>query len=76
MTGKFSKKGRNPQLVDNWLDSIDLYRKSVAYDETCLFRAISEQVSHSHIRKVIPTSVLLYSCLIAKYTMNVYAMNA
>lgn len=76
MTGKFSKKGRNPQLVDNWLDSIDLYRKSVAYDETCLFRAISEQVSHSHIRKSTYKCFALYSCLIAKYTMNVYVKNA
>jgi hypothetical protein len=40
-----SKKGRNPAAVDNWLDSIGLYRKNVAYDETCLFRAVSEQVS-------------------------------
>lgn len=40
-----SRKSRNPAAVDNWLDSMGLYRKNVAYDETCLFRAISEQVS-------------------------------
>lgn len=40
-----SKKGRNPQAVDRWLDSIGYYRKNVAYDETSLFRAASEQVS-------------------------------
>jgi len=51
-----SKKGRNPGLVDNWLDNLDLYRKNVAYDETCLFRAVSEQlfncqVFHERVRK-------------------------
>ncbi|KAL1491724.1 hypothetical protein ABEB36_012279 [Hypothenemus hampei] len=56
MTGKMLKKRRNPQVVDNWLDSLELYRKSVAHDETCLFRAVSEQlfdcqVFHERVRK-------------------------
>nr|CAH7768644.1 unnamed protein product [Callosobruchus chinensis] len=41
---KVLKKGRNPGAADSWLDSLGLYRKNVAYDETCLFRAVSEQV--------------------------------
>ncbi|VEN52028.1 unnamed protein product [Callosobruchus maculatus] len=41
---KISKKGRNPGAADSWLESLGLYRKNVAYDETCLFRAVSEQV--------------------------------
>lgn len=41
---KITKRGRNPGAVDSWLDIIGLYRKNVAYDETCLFRAVSEQV--------------------------------
>ncbi|XP_044257856.1 putative bifunctional UDP-N-acetylglucosamine transferase and deubiquitinase ALG13 [Tribolium madens] len=50
------KKGKNPAAVDNWLDSIGLYRKNVAYDETCLFRAVSEQlfqcqIYHERVRK-------------------------
>ncbi|KAG5891944.1 hypothetical protein JTB14_002220 [Gonioctena quinquepunctata] len=53
---KNTKKGRNPGAVDCWLDSIGLYRKNVAYDETCLFRAICEQifggqVYHERVRK-------------------------
>ncbi|KAJ8975252.1 hypothetical protein NQ317_012468 [Molorchus minor] len=44
MSSKILKKGRNPGAVDNWLDSLGLYRKNVAYDETCLFRAVSEQL--------------------------------
>lgn len=42
---KLVKKGRNPASVDNWLDALGLYRKNIAYDETCLFRAASEQVN-------------------------------
>lgn len=41
---KITKRGRNPGAVDSWLDTLGLYRKNVAYDETCLFRAVSEQV--------------------------------
>ncbi|CAH1173506.1 unnamed protein product [Phaedon cochleariae] len=53
---KISKKGRNPGAVDNWLDTLGLYRKNVAYDETCLFRAVSEQLFdcqfyHERVRK-------------------------
>lgn len=44
MTGKISRKGKNPGPVDSWLDSLGYYRKNVAYDETCLFRAVAEQV--------------------------------
>lgn len=40
------KKGKNLAEVDNWLDTLGYYRKNVAYDETCLFRAVSEQVSY------------------------------
>ncbi|XP_023014868.1 uncharacterized protein [Leptinotarsa decemlineata] len=53
---KIAKKGRNPGAVDGWLDSLGLYRKNIAYDETCLFRAICEQVFggqvyHERVRK-------------------------
>ncbi|XP_030751625.1 uncharacterized protein LOC115879113 isoform X2 [Sitophilus oryzae] len=56
MAGKPSKKGRNPGVVDNWLDNLELYRKNVAYDETCLFRAVSEQlfecqIFHERVRR-------------------------
>lgn len=44
MLGKTTKKARNLTEVDNWLDNLGYYRKNVAYDETCLFRAVSEQV--------------------------------
>ncbi|KAK9881067.1 hypothetical protein WA026_014412 [Henosepilachna vigintioctopunctata] len=55
MTQKLSKKGRNPGVVDNWLEALGYYRKNVAYDETCLFRAVSEQlfsiqIYHERIR--------------------------
>lgn len=43
MMGKY-KKSKNPSEIDSWLDTMGYYRKNVAYDETCLFRAISEQV--------------------------------
>ncbi|CAG9832938.1 unnamed protein product [Diabrotica balteata] len=50
------KRGKNPGAVDQWLDTLGLYRKNVAYDETCLFRAISEQlhdcqVHHERVRR-------------------------
>ncbi|KAF2904833.1 hypothetical protein ILUMI_01339 [Ignelater luminosus] len=53
---KFSKRGRNPGAADFWLESLGYYRKNVAYDETCLFRAVSEQlfatqINHEEIRK-------------------------
>ncbi|KYB29260.1 putative bifunctional UDP-N-acetylglucosamine transferase and deubiquitinase ALG13 isoform X2 [Tribolium castaneum] len=56
MSSSNKKKGKNPAAVDNWLDSIGLYRKNVAYDETCLFRAVSEQlfqcqIYHERVRK-------------------------
>lgn len=31
--------------MDEYLKSLDLYRKSIAKDGSCLFRAVSEQVS-------------------------------
>lgn len=43
MMGKY-KKSKNPSEIDSWLETIGYYRKNVAYDETCLFRAVSEQV--------------------------------
>jgi len=49
MTSKFSKRGKNPGAVDTWLDSLGYYRKNVAYDETCLFRAIAEQLFYSQL---------------------------
>ncbi|XP_018327502.1 protein ovarian tumor locus-like isoform X2 [Agrilus planipennis] len=56
MSFKFGKKGKNPGAVDNWLDTLGYYRKNIAYDETCLFRAVSEQLYfsqmyHERIRK-------------------------
>ncbi|XP_056644408.1 protein ovarian tumor locus-like isoform X2 [Diorhabda sublineata] len=53
---KIGKKGKNPTAVDFWLDTLGLYRKNVAYDETCLFRAISEQlfdcqIYHERVRR-------------------------
>lgn len=50
MFSKLSRKGKNLTDVDNWLDILGYYRKNVAYDETCLFRAISEQVSKNIIK--------------------------
>ncbi|KAH1022295.1 hypothetical protein HUJ04_011717 [Dendroctonus ponderosae] len=44
-----SRKIRNPQNIDKWLEGLDLYRKSIAYDETCLFRAVSEQLFECQI---------------------------
>lgn len=44
MASKQSKKGKNPHIVDAWLDKLGYYRKNIAFDETCLFRAIAEQV--------------------------------
>ncbi|XP_044756221.1 uncharacterized protein LOC123314884 isoform X2 [Coccinella septempunctata] len=49
MAQKLSKKGRNPGAVDNWLEALGYYRKNVAYDETCLFRAVSEQLFNIQI---------------------------
>lgn len=46
MGSRFPKKSRVPGGVDSWLDSLGYYRKNVAYDETCLFRAASEQVQY------------------------------
>ncbi|CAH0552570.1 unnamed protein product [Brassicogethes aeneus] len=56
MVTKIPKKGKNPGSVDSWLDTLGFYRKNVAYDETCLFRAVSEQlfdcqVYHERVRK-------------------------
>ncbi|KAJ8945841.1 hypothetical protein NQ318_009582 [Aromia moschata] len=56
MASKLTKKGKNPGAVDNWLDTLGLYRKNVAYDETCLFRAVSEQlfdcqIYHERVRR-------------------------
>lgn len=45
MFTKATRKGKNLAELDNWLDILGYYRKNVAYDETCLFRAVSEQVS-------------------------------
>lgn len=44
MAGKPLKKGKNPGAVDAWLDTLGYYRKNIAFDETCLFRATAEQV--------------------------------
>ncbi|XP_065169785.1 protein ovarian tumor locus-like isoform X2 [Atheta coriaria] len=45
----FTRKGRNPGPVDEWLETLGYYRKNVAYDETCLFRSISEQLFSSQL---------------------------
>ncbi|GJQ74236.1 hypothetical protein Trydic_g19142 [Trypoxylus dichotomus] len=55
---KHTRKGKNPGPVDAWLDTLGYYRKNVAYDETCLFRALSEQmfscqIFHERCRKEI-----------------------
>ncbi|KAI4458993.1 otu domain containing protein [Holotrichia oblita] len=57
---KHTRKGKNLGPVDAWLDTLGYYRKNVAYDETCLFRAISEQlfscqIHHERCRKEIVT---------------------
>ncbi|KAB0801768.1 hypothetical protein PPYR_03954 [Photinus pyralis] len=49
MANKFSKRGKNPGAIDSWLDSLGFYRKNVAYDETCLFRAVAEQLFTSQL---------------------------
>lgn len=44
MTHKQSKKGKIPAVIDTWLDTLGYFRKNIAFDETCLFRAVAEQV--------------------------------
>lgn len=44
MANKFNKRGKLPRMIDSWLDSLGFYRKNIAYDETCLFRTVAEQV--------------------------------
>ena len=34
--------------LDEWLESKGLYRKQIARDGSCLFRAVSEHVSIGH----------------------------
>lgn len=48
MMGKY-KRSKNPSEIDSWLDTMGYYRKNVAYDETCLFRAVSEQVPSNFV---------------------------
>lgn len=60
MAQKLSKKGRNPGAVDNWLEALGYYRKNVAYDETCLFRAVSEQVINSEFYRQVSNIFPLY----------------
>lgn len=59
------RKGKNLSEIDNWLDSLGYYRKNVAYDETCLFRAVSEQVSYikrsKHFLKLIKLKGIFYN---------------
>lgn len=70
MAGKPSKKGRNPGVVDKWLDDLQLYRKNVAYDETCLFRAVSEQVNSNTNNSASCIIKLFLSYLSVRYFMN------
>lgn len=44
MASKLSKKGKNPNVIDAWLAALGYFRKNIAFDETCLFRAVAEQV--------------------------------
>lgn len=63
MGSRLLKKGRNPGVADNWLDSLGLYRKNVAFDETCLFRATSEQVNLTNfIIQIYLYIIQIYDC--------------
>lgn len=78
MMGKY-KKSKNPSEIDAWLDTLGYYRKNVAYDETCLFRAISEQVgSNSYIQMFLHCTYQLLSlcrCFILKFSMKKFVGN-
>lgn len=74
MFNKITRKGKNLAEVDNWLEVLGYYRKNVAYDETCLFRAVSEQVSQ--IFKFCPkNNVIFHSYLLAKSIMKEFEKN-
>lgn len=49
------RRGKNE--IDSWLDSMGYYRKNIAYDETCLFRAAAEQVKWRRKRRELFTFV-------------------
>lgn len=59
---------KNPGEIDAWLETMGYYRKNVAYDETCLFRAISEQVDTTLEQVVVVADVFLlfHSCIVRK----------
>lgn len=40
-------RGRDP--MDHWLDSKGFYRKHIARDGSCLFRAVAEQVCTCYV---------------------------
>ncbi|XP_050298232.1 putative bifunctional UDP-N-acetylglucosamine transferase and deubiquitinase ALG13 isoform X1 [Anthonomus grandis grandis] len=44
-----ARKSRNHGFVDTWLENLGYYRKNVAYDETCMFRTVSEQLFNSQV---------------------------
>lgn len=48
--------------VDQWLSSFGYYRKLLAHDETCFFRAVSEQASiiENLIKQNIKQKYLLF----------------
>lgn len=47
---------------DDWLESQGLYRKQIARDGSCLFRAVAEQV----------TVIILYSIVKLGYNVNAW----
>lgn len=68
-------KARNPISADNWLDSLGLYRKNVAHDETCLFRAVSEHVSFCQFLKFV-FIVCCFSSFSARYITKGWGKSA
>lgn len=76
MTGKY-RKIKSLGEIDCWLEVKGYYRKNVAYDETCLFRAVTEQVNNKlkFLKKQIYDFILFYSCMVHKHYTKKYERN-
>lgn len=67
--GRSYRKVKNSGEIDCWLEELGFYRKNVAYDETCLFRAIAEQVRSSW--RCFFRLLLVCSCIVRKCNTRV-----
>ncbi|BET00660.1 asparagine-linked glycosylation 13 homolog (S. cerevisiae) [Nesidiocoris tenuis] len=75
------RKTKPPDRLDSWLDEQGFYRKHTARDESCLFRAVSEQlfrtqVRHSTVRRSVVEYLLKNSEKFQKMTdepIDIYA---